>query len=118
LCRASRDREKPAAGYECEGCHFETPNLPAALTRLRIHDLRHSAVARMIAAPIPFPINAKVVGWSPNTMAKTAERYGHFGIAELRRAVESISSPATPEILAGYPLNPPRSEGQEKLNIK
>jgi len=27
------DSEKAGAGFECEGCHFETPNLPAALTR-------------------------------------------------------------------------------------
>ena len=58
------DREKPATGYECEGCHFETPTLPAALARFRSHDLRHSSVSRMIAARIPIRIIAKVVGWS------------------------------------------------------
>ncbi len=111
------DREKPATGFECEGCHFETPTLPAALTRLRFHDLRHSAVSRMIAARIPIPIIAKVVGWSPSTMAKMAARYGHFGVEELRSAVESISSPATPEIPAGYPQNPPQSTIERKANI-
>src|ERR1035437_8216206 len=99
------DREKSATGYECEGCHFETPTLPAALTRLRFHDLRHSAVSRMIAARVPIPIIAKIVGWSASTMAAMAARYGHFGIEELRSAVESISSAANPEILLGYPQN-------------
>ena len=37
-------------------------------------------------------IIAKIVGWTPGTMAKMAARYGHFGIEELRGAVEAISS--------------------------
>jgi hypothetical protein len=71
----------------------------------------------MIAARIPIPIIAKVVGWSPSTMAKMAARYGHFGVEELRSAVESISSPANPEIATGYPLNPPQSDSERKVNI-
>jgi hypothetical protein len=34
-------------------------------------------------------------------MAKMAARYGHFGIEELRSAVESISVTVQPEIAAG-----------------
>jgi integrase len=111
------DREKPASGYECESCHFETPNLPVALTRLRFHDLRHSAVSRMIAARVPIPIIAKIVGWSSSTMAKMAARYGHFGIEELRSAVESITTPAREEVIARYPQNPPQSQGETKASI-
>jgi integrase len=111
------DSEKAGAGFECEGCHFETPNLPAALTRFRFHDLRHSAFSRMIAARIPIPIISKVVGWSPSTMAKMAARYGHFGVEELRSAVESISIITNPEIVAGYPQNPPQLGSEQKANI-
>jgi integrase len=111
------DREKPATGYECEGCHFETPNLPASLTRLRFHDLRHSAVSRMIAARVPIPIIAKIVGWSPSTMAKMAARYGHFGIEELRSAVEFITTPAKQEIAMEYPQNPPQSQSATKASF-
>jgi DNA-binding MurR/RpiR family transcriptional regulator len=72
----------------------------------------------MIAARIPIPIIAKVVGWSPSTMAKMAARYGHFGVEELRSAVESISStPANSEIATGYPQNPPQSGSERKANI-
>jgi hypothetical protein len=71
----------------------------------------------MIAARVPIPIIAKIVGWSPSTMAKMAARYGHFGVEELRSAVESISSPTNPEIPAGYPLNPPQSDSERKVNI-
>jgi hypothetical protein len=70
----------------------------------------------MIAARSPIPIIAKVVGWSPSTMAKMAARYGHFGLEELRSAVDSISLPKA-GIPAGYPQNPPQSDGQEKINI-
>jgi integrase len=111
------DHEKPATGYECHECRFETPHLPVGLSAVRFHDLRHSAVSRMIAARVPIPIIAKIVGWSPSTMAKMAARYGHFGVEELRSAVESISSPAKAEIAAGYPQNPPQSDLDGKANI-
>jgi hypothetical protein len=50
-------------------------------------------------------------------MAKMAARYGHFGVEELRSAVESISSPAIHENQAGYPQNPPQSGSELKVNI-
>jgi hypothetical protein len=50
-------------------------------------------------------------------MAKMAARYGHFGIEELRSAVESIRLKIQPEIAAGYPQNPPQSTLQSKANI-
>jgi integrase len=102
------DKLKPDTRYVCLAYHWETPELPAGLVGVRFHDLRHSAVSRMIAAGVPLPIIAKIVGWSAGTMAKMAARYGHFGIEELRSAVESISR--TSELNAGYPLNPPQSE--------
>lgn len=111
------DQEKPATGFICADCRFETPTLPAGLTKVRFHDLRHSAVSRMISARVPIPIIAKIVGWSPSTMAKMAARYGHFGIDELRSAVESISSPAKTEIAGEYPQNPPQSNIDGKANI-
>jgi integrase len=107
------DREK-AEGFVCASCNFEVEELPAGLTRLRFHDLRHSAVSRMIAARIPIPIIAKVVGWSSSTMAKMASRYGHFGVEELRSAVESITSPA---FVTGYPQNSPQSTSEPKANV-
>ena len=66
----------------------------------------------MIAARVPLPI-AKIVGWTAGTMAKMAARYGHFGIDELREAVEAISQ-TTAEIEAGYPRFSPQSDVQER----
>jgi integrase len=106
------DRPKPAAGYVCCACHWETSELPVGLVAVRFHDLRHTAVSRMIAARIPLPIIAKIVGWSAGTMAKMAARYGHFGIEDLRCAVESISTRENPEIESESPQFPPQSDAK------
>jgi integrase len=73
----------------------------------RFHDLRHTAVSRMLDAGVPIAKVAKIVGWSPATMVRMAARYGHFALDELRSAVESISRP---EIRAGSPVFSPVSE--------
>lgn len=61
----------------------------------RFHDLRHTAVSRMLNAGIPIAKVAKIVGWSASTMVLMARRYGHFSLNELRDAVESISGAKT-----------------------
>ncbi len=58
----------------------------------RFHDLRHTAVSRMLNAGVPIAKVAKIVGWSASTMVLMAKRYGHFSLNELRGAVESISA--------------------------
>jgi len=57
----------------------------------RFHDLRHTAVSRMLNAGIPIAKVATIVGWSPSTMVLMAKRYGYFSLNDLRDAVESIS---------------------------
>ena len=73
----------------------------------RFHDLRHTAVSRMLNAGTPIAKVAKIVGWSPATMVRMAARYGHFSLNELRGAVESISGA---EIQAQSPVFSPVSE--------
>ena len=94
-----------------------TSALLIRIGRIRFHDLRHSAVSRMIAARVPIPMIAKIVGWSPSTMAKMAARYGHFGDEELRSAVESFSIPANLQIASGYSQLSPQSEREREINI-
>lgn len=113
-CRSCQNavlRERPGSGkgYVCETCGCETHVLPVGLTGVRFHDLRHTAVSRMIAAGIPLPIIAKIVGWSAGTMAKMAARYGHFTMEELRGAVEAISSR---KIERGSPRFSPQPEAR------
>src|SRR5215831_7939397 len=66
-CRVGRlqDSDKPATGYVCNVCRFETAELPLGLIGARFHDLRHTAVSRMIAARVPLPIVAKIVDGPP-----------------------------------------------------
>lgn len=52
------------------------------LPRVTIHDLRHSAASMMLAAGVPLPVIADVLGHS--TVRVTADLYAHVGI-ELRR---------------------------------
>jgi integrase len=72
--------------------------------KCRFHDLRHTAVSRMLDASVPITKVAKIVGWSPATMVRMAARYGHFTLEDLRSAVESISRSEVP---GGSPVNPP-----------
>jgi integrase len=57
----------------------------------RFHDLRHTAVSRMLNAGIPIAKVAKIAGWSSSTMVLMAKRYGHFSLDDLSGAVESIN---------------------------
>jgi len=102
-CSSGRLKEsgKPAAGYECGACHWRTAELPRGLASIRLHDLRHTGVSRMINARIPLPIIAKLVGWSPGTLAKMAARYGHFSLEEMRSALDSIGGPIPEPAIQG-----------------
>jgi hypothetical protein len=110
-CKGGRlaEQPKPVANYVCGGCQWETVDLPVALSRLRLHDLRHTGVSRMIAARVPLPMIQKIVGWSAGTLAKMSARYGHFTVEEMRSALEAIArGPAAPgRNSAGYPKNSP-----------
>ena len=51
----------------------------------------------------------KQIHWpmSPATMVRMSARYGHFGLEDLRDAVETISRPAEVEIDQRSPVNSP-----------
>jgi integrase len=90
---------------ECQK-HIQPATTKIAPLAIRFHDLRHTAVSRMLNAGVPIAKVAKIVGWSPATMVRMAARYGHFGLEELRGAVESISRS---EIQEGSPVFSPVS---------
>ncbi len=83
------------------------PKEETAPLACRFHDLRHTAVSRMLNAGIPIAKVAKIVGWSTSTMVLMAARYGHFSLNELRGAVESINGAG---IEAGSPVFSPVSD--------
>jgi len=84
------ERAKLRAAKILKGLPNDTAKEIQPLT-CRFHDLRHTAVSRMLDAGVPIMKVAKIVGWSPSTMMEMASRYGHFTLDELRGAVESIN---------------------------
>ena len=83
--RAGRILKRTAQGADA-GTQNEKP------LSCRFHDLRHTAVSRMLNAGVPIAKVAKIAGWSPATMVRMAARYGHFSLNELRTAVETINT--------------------------
>ena len=57
----------------------------------RFHDLRHTAVSRMLNAGVSIAKVAKIVGWSASTMVLKAKRNGHFALNDLGDEVESTN---------------------------
>lgn len=64
-----------------------------AKVKCRFHDLRHTAVSRMLNGGAPMAKVAKIVGWSPSTTVKMVQRYGHFSLDQMRSTVEMMSAP-------------------------
>ena len=95
---------------EATDANTETePKEAVAPLGCRFHDLRHTAVSRMLNNGVPIAKVAKIVGWSKSTMVLMAARYGHFSLNDLREAVESISNG---KIEAGSPVFSPVSDGR------
>ena len=58
--------------------------------KIRYHDLRHTAVTRMLEAGTPLPTVAAIVGWSSSTMFLMSKRYAHIGQTAMRDAVSKL----------------------------
>jgi integrase len=70
----------------------------------RFHDLRHTAVTRLLEAGQPFAVVAEIMGWSPATAVRMAKRYGHIGESTRRQAMAALDGPmALPESLVVTP---------------
>ena len=59
----------------------------------RFHDLRHTAVTRMLEGGAPLAVVATILGWSSATTVRMAKRYGHIGNVAQRQAVEILDRP-------------------------
>ena len=77
----------------------------------RFHDLRHTAITRMIEGNTPLPVIAQLVGWSPAQMVLMAARYGHHSLDVLRQAVETISP------VPGPPQKESRTKSRTQANF-
>jgi integrase len=58
--------------------------------KCRFHDLRHTAVTRLLEAGIPYPVMASMMGWSAATAIRMAKRYGHIGSHALQEAADVL----------------------------
>jgi len=57
----------------------------------RFHDLRHTAVTRMLEAGVPYQVVASLLGWSATTMADMVKVYGHIGQESFKNAVSFLN---------------------------
>ena len=71
----------------------------------------------MLSAGVPIAKVAKIVGWSPSTMVKTAARDGHFTTDDLRSAMESISSVEAEENCGRVPGTASINAGQDSVSF-
>ncbi|MGE0592789.1 MAG: tyrosine-type recombinase/integrase [Vicinamibacterales bacterium] len=69
----------------------------AAGVNCRFHDLRHTACTRMLERGVPLAVVSALLGWSADTTARMAKRYGHIGSEAQRRAVEALDFAAMRE---------------------
>jgi len=69
--------------------------LPSPL-KCRFHDLRHTAVTRLLEGGIPYPVVANMMGWSAATAIRMAKRYGHIGSKALRDASDILGRTTIP----------------------
>lgn len=74
----------------------------------RFHDLRHTAITRMVGSGIPLLKIAAIVGWSKSTTVLMASRYSHFTTDDLREGVDSINKPL-PKKEQEQPATPTRT---------
>jgi hypothetical protein len=63
--------------------------------RCRLHDLRHTAITRMLEAGIPLTVVGSIFGWSGSTMVLMAKRYGHIGAEAKREALAVLDRSQT-----------------------
>ena len=65
----------------------------AAKVKARWHDLRHTAVTRLLENGQTLPMVASIMGWSPSTTVRMAQRYGHISTDARRAAMEAMNQP-------------------------
>lgn len=82
---------------------------PARL-QCRYHDLRHTAITRLLEAGIPYPVVAHMMGWSAATAIRMAKRYGHIGNQALRDAADVLGSVKLPKTPRRYLKKSPKPE--------
>jgi integrase len=58
----------------------------------RWHDLRHTAVTRLLESGQTLPMVASIMGWSASTTVRMVQRYGHISTDARRAAMEAMNA--------------------------
>jgi integrase len=64
----------------------------AAGVACRFHDLRHTAVTRLLEAGTPFAVVATIMGWSAATSLRMIKIYAHIGASAQRTAMAALET--------------------------
>ncbi len=80
-----------------------------AAVNVRWHDLRHSCCTRLLEQGVSLPIVGQILGWSPSTTVRMAQRYGHIGQGAQRHAMGLLDRPAE-----DVPQTPPDATSESR----
>jgi len=58
--------------------------------RMRFHDLRHTAISRMVNRGVPELIVGRIAGWTDSSASLMLRRYSHQRPDHLRKAVKAL----------------------------
>jgi integrase len=61
---------------------------------LRFHDLRHTAITRMLEGGVPYAVVSSIMGWSPSNSMLMLRKYGHIGQKAFADALALLNGPS------------------------
>jgi len=115
--RPEQDQEKDCAKSEKKSKGKDERKKPARL-QCRYHDLRHTAITRLLEAGIPYPVVAHMMGWSAATAIRMAKRYVHIGNQALRDAADVLGAVKLPKIPRSYLKESPKSQEARSRTVQ
>lgn len=89
IARLARDLDREPTAQECRRAAREAKiKLPAGMTDLRLHDLRHAFASVAAASGMGLPIIGKMLG---HTQAATTARYAHLASDPVKAAAATVA---------------------------
>ena len=107
--------KEPTASRSKKNLQPSAQDVKLASLKCRFHDLRHTAVTRLLEAGIPYPVVASMMGWSAATAIRMAKRYGHIGTQALRDAADVLGRT---KILVGSLKKSPNSPEVSNVSVQ
>jgi integrase len=95
--------KEPTASRSKKNLQPSAQDVKPASLKCRFHDLRHTAVTRLLEAGIPYSVVASMMGWSAATAIRKAKRQALRDAADVlgrtKILVGSLNkSPTSPEV--------------------